>query len=573
MFTKTQAIPEVLQQFPQARVVFDKYGLKGCGGEHGPQETLEFFAIVHKVPLKSLLAELEEAAKAPAVTAEPYRETLGDILYKRFFRAALFVLLAAGASTGVLTIIQVALRGNYKSTDLLPIVQAHANMQIFGWIGLFVMGFAYQGLPRFKYTTLWRPEVANVSMILMLAGLGLRIAGLLPFEQAAALAVAGGIFEMFAVVTFCVVMYQTLKSSPPTEAWEKFVHCSVGAFLIAAVLEPIITWQVWYAPNLNITIERTATWYAPFRDLQLFAFAGLMVLGIGQRVLPTAFGFRIPRAGIVQFAFRVALAGLAVDMGAWFIYRNNNNPAWAMVSWSGTLAFFVAALLLVYDMRGFFGGADGRSKKFINASFLWLAGAALLWLAFPLFLQAAGGGFAHGTYGASRHAFAVGFLSFMIVGVSSKVVPVLKGLDPSTEPPLWAPFILLNIGNLLRVLSQPLADLNISWIHWVTAAGSAITAFGFFIWGIYMWRLIGRETGNVIEADDRKISPETIVARVLDRYPETMEVFEAFGFREIKNPILRNTVGRRTSLRTACSMKNIPLDEFVRALTEKATRH
>ncbi|MBI3820672.1 MAG: DUF1858 domain-containing protein [Planctomycetes bacterium] len=571
MFTKTQTIPEVLQQYPQVRSVFDRYGLKGCGGPNGPQETLEFFAIVHKVSLKQLFAELESASTSKT-KAEPYKESLGDILYKRFFRAALLVLLAAGASTGVLTITQVALRGSYTSTDLLPLVQAHANAQIFGWIGLFVMGFAYQGLPRFKYVSLWRPEIANVSLILMLCGVGLRLAGAIPFDAAPAFAVAGGIFEAAAIFTFAWVMLRTLGGGKVKDAWDKYIYFGLSAFVISGVLEPIITYEIWFAPNLNISIERTATYYAPFRDLQLFAFAGMMLFGVGQRVLPTAFGFRAVRPRVEFTAFVLAVAGLAIDVAGWFAYRATGDRSWAMASWAGTIGFFAAGLLLAFEMRGFGGGGPGRSKKFINASFYWLLAASVFWLAFPYFLSQTNAGFAHGAYGASRHCYAVGFLSMMILGVSAKVVPVLKGFDPAREPALWAPFILINAGNAFRVGSQPLADLNIQGVHWITAAGSALTAFGFFIWGIYMWRLIGRALSPTNEADSTAISADSIVAHVLDRHPETLEVFETFGFREIKNPILRNTIGRRTTLRVACSMKNINLEDFVRALLAQSAK-
>jgi hypothetical protein len=38
----------------------------------------------------------------------------------------------------------------------------------------------------------------------------------------------------------------------------------------------------------------------------------------------------------------------------------------------------------------------------------------------------------HAFYGATRHAITVGFISLMIVGVSSKVVPTLNGVDVKT---------------------------------------------------------------------------------------------------------------------------------------------
>lgn len=47
LVTEEMLIPEVVSQYPSTREVFDKYGLKGCGGPEGPRETIEFFARAH----------------------------------------------------------------------------------------------------------------------------------------------------------------------------------------------------------------------------------------------------------------------------------------------------------------------------------------------------------------------------------------------------------------------------------------------------------------------------------------------------------------------------------------------
>jgi len=43
------SVAEIVKSYPSARRVFDRHGLKGCGGEHGPSESLAFFAAVHQV--------------------------------------------------------------------------------------------------------------------------------------------------------------------------------------------------------------------------------------------------------------------------------------------------------------------------------------------------------------------------------------------------------------------------------------------------------------------------------------------------------------------------------------------
>src|SRR5438105_7241243 len=87
-------IPELLRAAPQVRPVLDRYGLRGCGGEQGPAESLEFFARAHEVPLPALLEELRAAGAAPPrPVALPLAEkpAAADAIYRPFFLAGILV--------------------------------------------------------------------------------------------------------------------------------------------------------------------------------------------------------------------------------------------------------------------------------------------------------------------------------------------------------------------------------------------------------------------------------------------------------------------------------------------------
>src|SRR3954453_3524224 len=88
------AIPDLLRAAPRARLVLDRYGLRGCGGPLGPQESLGFFAQAHDVPLDRLLAEIraEVARPSPATVPLPTIDAgLADTIYRPFFRAGIAV--------------------------------------------------------------------------------------------------------------------------------------------------------------------------------------------------------------------------------------------------------------------------------------------------------------------------------------------------------------------------------------------------------------------------------------------------------------------------------------------------
>src|SRR6516165_10661745 len=102
-------IPDLLRAAPQARPVLDRYGLRGCGGELGPVESLRFFAKAHDVPLPQLLDELREACDHPPAAAPPApAEPLGDAIYRPFFKAGIVTVLSAGAVWGAWLLLRIA---------------------------------------------------------------------------------------------------------------------------------------------------------------------------------------------------------------------------------------------------------------------------------------------------------------------------------------------------------------------------------------------------------------------------------------------------------------------------------
>jgi len=160
---ENMSVAEVVRSCPNARRIFDRHGLKGCGGEQGPSESLSFFAAVHQVNVDELIREINCEMNNPSAQPYIYKETLPDYIYRRFFKAGVLTVLTVGCLWGAVNLLQIALGKNFLQLRLLPSIHAHAHAMIFGWVGMFVMGFAYQSIPRFKNTTLWRPYLASLS--------------------------------------------------------------------------------------------------------------------------------------------------------------------------------------------------------------------------------------------------------------------------------------------------------------------------------------------------------------------------------------------------------------------------
>src|SRR5690606_24389009 len=93
---------------------------------------------------------------------------------------------------------------------------AHGHAQIFGWVGLFVMGFAYQAFPRFKQTTLAFPKLAFATLWMMLIGLVVRSVAqplTASFPWAWWPAMAASVLEIAAIGLFAVILIKTWRNS------------------------------------------------------------------------------------------------------------------------------------------------------------------------------------------------------------------------------------------------------------------------------------------------------------------------------------------------------------------------
>src|SRR5262249_12960678 len=143
----------------------------------GPVETLGFFARAHDVPVERLLCEVRGRVAPEGTPAEPDAPDPAagpaDAIYRPFFKAGILVVLSLGAAWGAWLLLRLGLEGSSRAAGLHEI-NAHGHAQIFGWVGLFVMGFAYQAFPRFKHTNLAHPWLAFASLGLMATGLVVR---------------------------------------------------------------------------------------------------------------------------------------------------------------------------------------------------------------------------------------------------------------------------------------------------------------------------------------------------------------------------------------------------------------
>jgi NnrS protein len=494
--TGETSVAEVVRRCPTARRIFDRHGLHGCGGEHGPTEALSLFAAVHQVDLDNLLRELNAEMAHPSREGYTYKESIADYIYRRFFKAGVAIVLTVGALWGAVNLAQIAIGGSFLQLRLLPAIHAHAHAMIWGWVGLFVMGFAYQSFPRFKNTTLWRPELANLTFYLVLAGIVTAMAAelLLPSAAAFALGAFSALVEVAAVALFVTILYRTARQSlEPHNPYEKFIFGAMLWFLVQALLGPVFFFAKATAATQDQLVMRIATIDGPLRDIQLLGFAALIIAGVSQRFVPSVYGLQKPKRDRLRAIFVLMNLSLALNVVSYVLLLSLRNPVFAIPLEIAWLLMPVWAVLLARQVNVFSRPSQpDRTFKFIRAAYVWLLISAFMMPLFPLYGFLTHQLFAHSYMGAQRHALTVGFITMMILGVAARVVPILAGVDASRLSSLWWPFVLINVGNSGRVVLQVLTDFVPTVAYPLVGLTGFLEVTALAWWGIGLWRLMNQ---------------------------------------------------------------------------------
>jgi len=603
LVTPEMLLPEVVAKYPATRKVFDKYGLRGCGGPTGPREPVAWFARLHNVPLQQLLDELNEAAresldgKSVEVRFEP---TIADTIYQPYFSAAAAFAVIFGGLWGAVLLAVMSI--TYEVQFAVPYgwILAHGQGMISGFVALMAMGFAFQAFPRFKHSELQLPKLAIAILPLMLLGLTGQIVAhfflpkpvfpsesplmvnwlefvkrFSPYGWSLVVGTLGASLQWLAVTFFVIVVAVTLKRAKKPEPYDPIVYASL-IWLWLSALANIILFVHWGTiPDRDAFIQRVGTWNAPLRDAQIFGFAAQLILGVSLRFLPHAYGFREPPRWWAKFLLlssNLSTLALVVSFPLYMALRDHRLMA---LYWFALLAWLVLVVGQI-AMFGLFGAAQERDRalKFIRSAYLWAVIGLVMGLAMPFYNIATHQNFSHNYLAAYRHALLSGFILLMIVGVSSKVTPILAGVDLRQANPLWTAFVFLNLGNILRIVGQTLLDFN-SFVGFLVAASGFVQWAGIALWADDLWNniVIGRRIAkegmtNAEEITD--ITPQTKVATVLERYPQTLEVFLRYGFAPLANPVLRKTMARVVTIEQACRREGVDLQALLSDLRKAA---
>jgi hypothetical protein len=268
-------------------------------------------------------------------------------------------------------------------------------------------------------------------------------------------------------------------------------------FLLGTLLNSVFFFAKATAHSEHALIMRIALVDGPLRDIQLLGFAGLIIAGVSQRFVPQVYGLVRTGRDHQSLIYWLMNGSLGLSIVAYALLLTTHKFYFAIGLELAYLLMAVWAVLLARQI-GIFGtpSQPDRTFKFVRAAYVWLLISCAMMPLFPLYGALTHQVFAHTYMGSHRHAFTVGFISMMILGVSSRIVPILAGIDSRQMNSLWVPFVLINVGCTGRVVFQILTDFVPSIAYPLIGFTGFIEFTALLWWGTELWRTMNTARTN-----------------------------------------------------------------------------
>lgn len=572
-------IKDLIESHPETLAVFKKYNLVIAGGVRGPNEPIAFFAKAHEVDYDTLVKELKEAVEKGGGEHVVIPRLEEDKVYAKFVKTAIVLTLTVGVTFGALVLSYIAIKLDFDSV-YYALIQAHGHAQIYGWVGLCVMGFAMYIVPRVKNTELKHRGFANVCYLFAAVGITLRtVVQPLPYSSLRFLLPVSAILECIAILLFILIVLRTiLASKEKIGLYDKFFKAGIIWFFISTCMNMGMICYL-YKHKLH---EIPRHFFSPYVHLYLFGFVLMFIFAVNIRTVYAFLDIKPVRAKAVNLTFWIMNICIPIYFLSHFFA--DESVVAHLVSHAVAFPIGFALLTFVFGLRVFERSTkelddvvmDRSYAKTIRTAYLWLIVTAGILVVMP-FLED-GSEIQHRFHGSLNHALTVGFITMMIIGYASKMIPTFKGINMHSIRLSNITFVLLNTGCFLRVFSQMMVGVNGKTLFYVTMGTSgwfelaALSLFGYNLWKTMNFV---QETKPPVSSQApatvkiTEVSKDTKVFDVVDQYPDTLQIFLDFGFSQMANPVMRNTMGRVATLDMATKMHNVDLNTFLKALNDK----
>lgn len=154
----------------------------------------------------------------------------------------------------------------------------------------------------------------------------------------------------------------------------------------------------------------------------------------------------------------------------------------------------------------------------------------------------------------------------MIVGCASKMIPLSKGVKLCSTKLLNATFVLINIGCVFRVVAQPVSEHLYPQFYPLLGISGFIEYSAMFCFAINAWKTMRLDLEEEPTDQITVATAGTNVYQLIKQYPQTLDILVGFGFKQLKNPILRNTLARTISLGQAVQINPVNLEDLLKEI-------
>ena len=390
----------------------------------------------------------------PLVKSAETVPAVEDRSYLGYMAAALFMALAGGFLLAV--VLPLSAAGALPWEARVPqLTQAHGWAQLQGFAGLFVAGMAMRMVPRFAGRKPIARRVTLPLLALIGGGVALRTLAQAALSGAAAealLVAAAGLGAAGTLGTAAVLAGTLARGRRKREPWRYFAWAGTAWWAAWAGLMLVAGWRA--AQNDLLTppaIEEPLTWVVTFGAV------GNFVWGVQARSVPVFFGRRPP--GLRAVAVPAVLLNAGTALLALSIV---NFPAGTeeRLAGGGLLAAGVASAWLA-PLAGSTWGVARRLRPRARQASHYVLAANLITLVGGLLVAYAGARAlasgeteAFGFRDAARHAFGLGMVTLLIMGMARLVAPVFA-LQRAEAGSMWfierVPLWLLVVAAALRI--------------------------------------------------------------------------------------------------------------------------
>ncbi|MCL4545372.1 MAG: hypothetical protein M1118_12370 [Chloroflexi bacterium] len=389
-----------------------------------------------------------------------------------FLRWALSLSIAVGFALGsALAIDQAA--GGVESRGWLALVNVHAEVQLTGFVALFILAVAVHFVPRLRGSGLYWPALARPGLGLVAGGSTLgalagACAALWPgIALFAGVAAAAAWLTSTGCTLVLILLIATLRHGPPM-SWRGglvsiLLPLGFGCFSLWGLLS--LRSVLLLAGLAGISFP---SWGEPLLQQGLVFAAELPItLAIAARLFPIYFGVEVVRLEVL-FAI-----GALVEIGSWLrlaALASNHRvllPGADLLLGSGCLLFCVASGLPV-GIRRQIRRADPPALVIVarwpnllmRSASVWLAlaGLVLLWNSGARLLSGAP---VFGT-DAITHTVTVGYLTLLILGAGARLLPGFARRRPRADRRILVALLAGNAAAICRVVPAQAALAGVS---------------------------------------------------------------------------------------------------------------